>query len=135
MLQIKGYSKRWRKCIKVCVSNVQYFIIINGKPHGRINSTRGVRQANPISPFIFVITMNYISILLNHLEKRKVISGIILNETCSFNHLLFANDILVFIEDDDTSLTNLQMALRLFESAFGLKLMLQSPQLVLLMLL
>ncbi|KAA0050761.1 LINE-1 retrotransposable element ORF2 protein [Cucumis melo var. makuwa] len=95
--------------------------MINGKPHRRIKSSRGIRQGDPISPFIFVLAMNYLSRLLNHLEKRKAIKGVSINENCNFNHLLFAYDILIFVKDEDTSLMNLQMALKLFELASSLK--------------
>lgn len=115
MLEMKG-PLRWRRWVRACINNVHYCIIING----RIKSTRGIRQWDPISPFIFIIAMDYLSRLLNYL-KRKVITGVVINENCSFHHLLFADDILVFVKDDDACSKNLQMALSLFELAFGLK--------------
>lgn len=73
-------------------------------------------------PSFFVIAMDYLSMLLNHLEERNAITCVVLSENCSFNHhLLFANDILSFVRDDDDSLKNLQMALGLFERGSGLK--------------
>lgn len=112
---------RWRKWIKACISNIQYFIIINGKPHGRLNSTRGIRQGDPISPFLFVIAIDYLSRLLNHLEDRRAIKGVVLNDSYSFNHLLFANGILIFVEDNDKYLSKLHFAIKLFEMASRLK--------------
>lgn len=49
------------------------------------------------------------------------IKGVLFENNCIFNHLFFADDILVFIEDDDYYLKNLQNALLMFEIASGLK--------------
>ena len=38
-------------------SNIQYFVLINGKPHGRINSNRGIHEGDPRSPLIFFLAM------------------------------------------------------------------------------
>lgn len=65
--------------------------------------------------------MDYLSRLLNHLGKRQAIKGSQINNSCSITHLLFADDILIFVEDDGASIKNLQIALRLFELASGLK--------------
>lgn len=69
MLMKKKYPLRWKKLIYSCISSVQYSIIINGKPRGRIKPNRGIRQGDPISLLIFVIAMDYISRILLHLER------------------------------------------------------------------
>lgn len=107
ILRMKGYPRRWRKWIMAFVSNVQYSIIVNGKPHGRISPKRGSKTKRPHLSFIFVIAMDYLSRLLSHLKDKKAINGVIFNENCSINYLLFAYDILIFIEDNDTGLSNL----------------------------
>ncbi|KAA0040707.1 LINE-1 retrotransposable element ORF2 protein [Cucumis melo var. makuwa] len=67
MLKVKNYPSKWRSWINACISNVQYSILINGRPKGRIIPNRGLRQGDPISPFIFVIAMDYLSRLLTQL--------------------------------------------------------------------
>ncbi|KAA0047998.1 LINE-1 retrotransposable element ORF2 protein [Cucumis melo var. makuwa] len=121
MLNQKNYLERLRKWIKACISNVNYSVIINGKPRGRIKAQKGIKQGDSISPFIFVLAMDYLSRLLNHLKKRQAIKGAKINNSCSITHLLFVDDILIFVEDDDVSIKNLQTAPMLFELAFGLK--------------
>ena len=120
MLEKKNHPITLRKWINVCISNVLCFILINGKPQGRINLKRGIRQGNPISPFIFILAMNYFSRLLKHLEKRQMIKVISFNSECNLTHILFVDDILLFIEDDNFYINNLQMALELFKKASDL---------------
>lgn len=121
MMKVKNYPTNWRTWIKACTNNVQYFIIINGKPHSIIKSTRGICQGDPNSPFIYVLAMDYLSRLLNHLEKRGAIKGVSFDNSYSLNHFLLVDDILVFIEDDDIYLRNLQTALSLLKLALGHK--------------
>ncbi|KAA0045138.1 LINE-1 retrotransposable element ORF2 protein [Cucumis melo var. makuwa] len=99
-------------------------------PQGRIKANRGLRQGDPLSPFLFVIAMDYLSRLLSHLESSGAIKGVSLNSNCNISHILFADDILLFIEDNDYFLNNLRMALSLFERASGLKINLLKSALV-----
>ncbi|KAA0051609.1 LINE-1 retrotransposable element ORF2 protein [Cucumis melo var. makuwa] len=119
MLKKKNLSKKWGDWIKTCISTVQYSILINGKPRGRIKPKRGIRQGDPISHLIFVLAMDYLSCILKHLENSNKIKGVLINDI-NLIHLLFANDILLFVEDDDNSIRNLQNAIHLFEVASGL---------------
>lgn len=95
--------------------------MINGKPHGRFKSTRGIRQGDPISLFLFVLPLDYLSRLLNTLEERGSIKGVTFNALCSLIHLLFADDILIFVEDNDRFMENFKMAIKIFEMVSGLK--------------
>lgn len=76
MLLKKGFPLKWRKWIKACVSSVQYSILVNGKRRGKTKPNRGIRQGDPISPFIFVLAMDYLNTLLNYLEKQNKINGV-----------------------------------------------------------
>ncbi|TYK21642.1 LINE-1 retrotransposable element ORF2 protein [Cucumis melo var. makuwa] len=118
MLMKKGYPFRWRKWIRACISSVQYSIIINGRPRGKIQPSRGIRQGDPISPFIFVLAMDYISRLLNSVGEK--IKGMKMEGNINLTHLLFADDILLFVEDDEHSIQNLKNIINLFQLASGL---------------
>ncbi|KAL4032276.1 hypothetical protein IC575_005346 [Cucumis melo] len=130
VLEKKNFPILWRKWIRGCISNVTYSVIVNGRPQGRIKANRGLRQGDPLSPFLFVIAMDYLSRLLSHLESSGAIKGVSLNSNCNISHILFADDILLFIEDNDYFLNNLRMALSLFERASSLKINLLKSALV-----
>ncbi|KAL0552328.1 hypothetical protein IC582_011437 [Cucumis melo] len=130
VLEKKNFPILWRKWIRGCISNVTYSVIVNGRPQGRIKANRGLRQGDPLSPFLFVIAMDYLSRLLSHLEISGAIKGVSLSSNCNISHILFADDILLFIEDNDFFLNNLRMALSLFERASGLKINLLKSALV-----
>lgn len=95
--------------------------LIKGGKWGIVKSSRGIRQGDPISSFLFVFAIDYLNRLLNLLEEKGSIKGVEFNPSCSLNHLLFANDILIFIDDNDKYLKNLKIATKLFELASGLQ--------------
>ncbi|KAA0053621.1 LINE-1 retrotransposable element ORF2 protein [Cucumis melo var. makuwa] len=86
-----------------------------------LNQTEVSHKETQSPPFIFILAMDYLSSLLYFLQDKKAIKGVAINGKTITNHILFADDILIFIEDDGISVSNLQMAILLFEKASGLR--------------
>ena len=83
--------------------NIFFSTLINGSPIGFFNSTRGLRQGDPLSPYLFVIGMEFFSILVDKAASGGFLSGFkIVNrdgEELKIIHLLFMDDTLVFCSD------------------------------------
>ena len=71
ILMKKQFPDKWRKWIHSCISFVQYSIMINDKPRGKIIPNSGIRQGDRISPFIFVLAMDYLNKILQHILSRR----------------------------------------------------------------
>ena len=50
-----GFSDHWVKLLMLCVKSVSYSILVNGEPKCMITSTRGIRQGDSLSPFLFLL--------------------------------------------------------------------------------
>lgn len=97
MLQWIGFHEKWIKWIHACISSVYYFIIINGRPRGYIKANRGIQQRDLLSPFLFVIAMDYLSSLIEDAQSRGIIQGYKSRDgKIHISHLLFVDDILLF---------------------------------------
>ncbi|XP_059441106.1 uncharacterized protein LOC132173594 [Corylus avellana] len=64
-----GFDDRWVRLIMMCVTSVNYKVLVNRTPMGNIIPSRGIRQEDPISPYLFLICAEALSALL---VKRKV---------------------------------------------------------------
>jgi hypothetical protein len=120
MMRRLGFAERWIELIMLCITSVRYQIRVNGALTDEIIPQRGLRQGDPLSPYLFLICAEGFSALLNQAEEDGQLEGIrICNAAPSFNHLLFADDSLVLIKATSESARTLQNILQLYEMCSG----------------
>ena len=120
MLLKLGFHDNWVQVIMKCVSTVTYRIKVNGELSDEIIPNRGLRQGDPLSPYLFLICAEAFSCLLGAAEGNGELSGVkICQHVPSINHLLFADDSLLLLKVDEWSATHLQNILSLYEDCSG----------------
>ena len=125
MLERMGFGSKWIRWINWCISTATFSVLINGSPSGFFRSFRGLRQGDPLSPYLFVIGMEALSCLLKRAVEGNFISG------CRFggrdggeiviSHLLYADDTIIFCDANAEQLMYLRWTLMWFEAFSGLK--------------
>ena len=103
VMQKMGFGEKWAGWIRWCISTASFLVLINGSPTGFFQSTRGLRQGDPISPYLFVLGMEALSCLINRAVRGGFLTDCRLRgrggNGIQVSHLLFADDTLVFCED------------------------------------
>lgn len=61
-----GFADAWIRLIMNCVKSVSYSMVVNGNVVGNIIPSRGIRQGDPISPYLFILYVEAFSSLLHH---------------------------------------------------------------------
>ena len=104
--------------IRVCISNTMFSVKINGVIFGYFKGTKGLRQGDPLSPYLFTIAMNAFS---GFLAAKPV--GFKHHWRCKdlgLTHLFFADDILLFAHGDRLSISHLMDSVKTFSLISGL---------------
>jgi hypothetical protein len=118
-----GFVDRWVSLIMSCASTVSYSILVNGRPTGHITPSRGIRQGDPLSPYLFLLVAEG----LNSLLTRAVENGSLLGVPTSafgikLSHLFFADDSLFLCRVNFQEWCNLLQVMAVYEQASGQKL-------------
>lgn len=93
LLRRMGFGSKWRKWIQECILSAHYSILINGAPKGYFPAQRGLRQGDPLSPFLFVIVGEALTIMVVAADEVGLINGFRTAEnTPVITHLQFADD-------------------------------------------
>lgn len=117
-LQFPARFVRW---IMQCVSSVSFTVKVNGETKGFFPGMRGLRQGDPLSPYLFVICMEYLSRLLN---IRAVEGDFNFHPRCDklkLTHLTFADDLMLFARGNIGSVRILANTVDEFGRVSGLR--------------
>lgn len=115
-----GFSSCWTSLVMNCVRSVSYSVMINGKAGPWFKPSRGLRQGDPLSPFLFLF--------INDVPSRMMIKACQshqLNPIClspggfGISHLFFADDSLFFLQATLQNCEHLSDLLHTYCSASG----------------
>lgn len=76
MFACMGVGRRWIQWINNCISTVRFSVLINGAPEGFFPAQRGLRQGDPLSPFLFIIVMEGLNNMIK-VAREKNASGVL----------------------------------------------------------
>ena len=93
-----GFAERWRGLVMKCVTSVNYAIKVNGFPMGSITPSRGIRQGDLLSPYLFFLCAEGLSSLIKAFVANGGLKGIsVCREGPKLSHLFFADNSTIFL--------------------------------------
>ena len=107
-----------------CVSTASTYILVNDSPTDEFKFEWGLRQGDPLSPFLFLIATKGLNVMMNALVEAECFFGYKMganNNLVSITHIQFANDTLLIGGRSWANIRALKALLLLFEATSGLK--------------
>jgi hypothetical protein len=121
-LRMKGFSPKWCRWVEYMVIGGSVGIKVNDDIGPYFQTKRGLRQGDPMSPILFNIVADMLTLLINRAKADGQIRGIIPNLVDDgLSILQYADDTIIFIDHDPEQAKNLKLLLCAFELLSGLK--------------
>ncbi|RVW26986.1 putative ribonuclease H protein [Vitis vinifera] len=129
-----GFEPKWIGWMWSCISTAKFSVLVNGVLAGFFSSSKGLRQGDPLSPYLFFMGMEVLSVLITRAVEGGFIHGCRIwrgrGQAVKISHLLFADDTIVFCEAKKESLLYLSWILFWFKAASGLKINLDKSMVI-----
>ncbi|CAJ2678325.1 unnamed protein product [Trifolium pratense] len=118
-----SFPALWRKWIRECVCTATASVLVNGSPTDEFSLKRGLRQGDPLSPFLFLLAAEGLNVLMEAMVAQNLFTGYSISEhgSISVSHLQFADDTLLLGVKSWANVRALRAGLVLFETMSGLK--------------
>ncbi|WOG86655.1 hypothetical protein DCAR_0205872 [Daucus carota subsp. sativus] len=115
-----GFYDIWRQRIITCVRSVSYSFIHEGEVFGDVQPQRGIRQGDPISPYLYILCAEGLSSMLKRHEDMGLIHGLsVARGAPSVSHLLFADDCYLFFKATAAEALTVKNLLLRYENLSG----------------
>lgn len=105
--------------ISECITTASFTVAINGSSGGHFRNTKGLRQGDPLSPYLFVLSMEVLSQLLHSRFQAGEIHYHPQTSLLHISHLMFADDIMIFFDGGSYSCTVLLKRLMIVRLGLG----------------
>jgi hypothetical protein len=116
-----GFGTLMTNWILACVDSASFAVLVNGEPTEFFKSGRGLRQGCPLSPLLFILVMESLSLLLKNSQRQGILSGIKVARFTKILHILFVDDILLLTKASIMEWKEIERIVQLFCSVSGLK--------------
>jgi hypothetical protein len=115
-----GFGLPTKNWIMECITSTTFSILINGESMRFFNTERGLRQGYPLSPFLFILIMEGLSLALKKSKEEGLLTGIKVSRLYKTIHLLFVDDILILSKASIAEWHEIKRILNVFYKASGL---------------
>ncbi|KAJ9564334.1 hypothetical protein OSB04_000300 [Centaurea solstitialis] len=129
-LEHMGFGTKWRKWIKSCLHSSSISVLVNGSPTEEFTLESGLRQGDPLAPFLFLVIAECFHLMVVKAENSGLLKGVkVGSNNIPISHLQYSDDVILFGPWETENLKNMMKLMECFYAVSGLKMNLNKTKL------
>ncbi|GKA04617.1 RNA-directed DNA polymerase, eukaryota [Tanacetum coccineum] len=125
-----GFGEKWCGWIQECLRSSWGSVLVNGSPTEEFQFFKGLKQGDPLSPFIFILVMESLHISFKRVVDAGMFNGIVLNSAMHLSHMFYADDAVFMGQWSTKNIDTIIYVLKCFHRASGLSINLSKSKLL-----
>ncbi|GJS22452.1 RNA-directed DNA polymerase, eukaryota [Tanacetum coccineum] len=125
-----GTGTKWRGWIQGCLTSAMGSILVNGSPTSEFKFHKGLKQGDPLSPFLFIFVMESLHLSFNNILNAGLFKGIRVDDSLTLSHLFYADDAVFLGKWDRMNVVTIVHILKCFFMASGLQINIHKSKLM-----
>ncbi|GJY79477.1 RNA-directed DNA polymerase, eukaryota [Tanacetum coccineum] len=125
-----GFGPQWCSWIRGSLKSGKSSILVNGSPTTEFHLFRGLKQGDPIAPFLFLLIMEAFHLSFNRAVEAGTFKGYKFDSSFTLSHLFYADDAVFIGEWSQDNLKGIMHILRCFSILSGMTINFQKSQLL-----
>ncbi|GKV33735.1 hypothetical protein SLEP1_g42199 [Rubroshorea leprosula] len=122
MLDKLGFCTKWQSWIQECLASASSSVLVNGSPTEEFCMSKGLRQGDPLAPFLFLVVAEALHGLIMKAVKERMLVWVVVGlGELEISHLQFVDDTIIFCEASSSNVQVVKGIFRSFELLSGLK--------------
>nr|GEW19666.1 RNA-directed DNA polymerase, eukaryota [Tanacetum cinerariifolium] len=87
-----GFGNKWCNWILCCLNSSKGSILVNGSPTEEFQFYKGLKQGDPLSPFLFILVMERLHLSFQRVVDTGMFKGLTLNDSLCLSRMFYADD-------------------------------------------
>ncbi|GJR49569.1 RNA-directed DNA polymerase, eukaryota [Tanacetum coccineum] len=125
-----GFGEKWCGWIQECLRSSWGSVLVNGSPTEEFRFFKGLKQGDPLSPFIFILVMESLDIAFSRVVDAGMYKGIGLTPSFNLSHMFYADDAVFMGQWSEKNINTIIYVLKCFQQASGLHINLSKSKLM-----
>ncbi|GKA13191.1 RNA-directed DNA polymerase, eukaryota [Tanacetum coccineum] len=130
VLKSFGFGPKWCSWIRGSLNSGMASILVNGSPTSEFHFHRGLKQGDPLAPYLFILIMESLHLSFSRVIDAGIFNGIRIDSSLMLSHLFYADDAVFIGEWSQGNLKGIIHILRCFSLLSGLSINLRKSHLL-----